>query len=125
MSEADHWFEPKVAGLCEQDRTQTDREVCHTRSAFADMGKLMGESRARMEFEEHLRQVDAGSRVKTWSRSVRKLAGSSSLSSHRQRQGVPPVGLLHPDGAIGGKLAAVRWYVVSSWWARAWSSGSE
>ena len=57
---ADHRFEPKVTGLREQDRTQTDGEVCYTCGAFADMGKFMGEPGARMEFEEDLRQVHVG-----------------------------------------------------------------
>jgi hypothetical protein len=50
-------FKPNVAGLCEQDRTETDRQVCHPRRPFTDMGKFMGEPGACMDFEEHLRQI--------------------------------------------------------------------
>src|SRR4029077_12718264 len=43
-------FEPKVAGLREKDRTEADRESCYARRAFADVGKFMGDPRARMNF---------------------------------------------------------------------------
>ena len=46
-----------VTGLRQQHGTETDGQIRHPRCAFANVAKFMGESCARMDFEEQFRQI--------------------------------------------------------------------
>ena len=53
-------FESDMTGFGEQNRAQTDGQVPDPCGSFTDVGEFMRKPRARVDFKEHLREIDSG-----------------------------------------------------------------
>ena len=104
----DDRVEADMTGVGEQHRAQTDGRVPDSCGSFTDMGEGMCKPRARVNFKEHRREIDAGEAREDSIGFCRKVAFLRVWARPVSVRVSRPVTGLIRTAALVGKCASVR-----------------